>query len=116
MEIVSAYVYENGGVGDGNLTKAVSFPAGASSTASTHQVSQVFYDWEDHLVATKSGVLVTEAGSLSSGQIGFHVTGVSDRLIFDPSVAVRSKRFAETSGYRPAVPPRNKLAAGYLGV
>ena len=41
-------------VGDGNLTRTVSYPTGTNSL----RVTENFYDWRDRVVATKSGVLL----------------------------------------------------------
>ena len=56
MVEVSAFVYDNGGVGDGNLTGQLLFPDGASY--SNVQDTAMFYNWQDELVATKSGLLL----------------------------------------------------------
>ena len=52
MVEVSARVYDNGGVGDGNLTQETDFPGGGAAP----RVTQYFYDWRDRLVASKEGV------------------------------------------------------------
>jgi len=52
MVEVSAMVYDNGSVGDGNLTQKTDFPGGAAAP----RVTQNFYDWRDRLVASKQGV------------------------------------------------------------
>jgi RHS repeat-associated protein len=52
MVQTSALVYDNGGVGDGNLTQETDFPGGGSAP----RVTQNFYDWRDRLVARKQGV------------------------------------------------------------
>ena len=57
---VSAEQYDNGGVGDGNLTRMTVFPD--SSTADA-RVTEYAYDWRDRLVATKSGVQSSEDSS-----------------------------------------------------
>jgi RHS repeat-associated protein len=56
MTEVSANVYDNGGVGDSDLTQTTQFP-GLGQPA---RVTQYFYDWRDRLVAMKSGVQATE--------------------------------------------------------
>jgi YD repeat-containing protein len=55
------YVYDGGGVGDGNLTQATAYP-GLSAAA---RVEQYSYDWRDRLVATKSGVEASEGTSVN---------------------------------------------------
>ena len=51
MVQVAAYEYDNGGVGNGNLTKSTQFPGGSASP----RVVQNAYDWRNRLVATKTG-------------------------------------------------------------
>jgi YD repeat-containing protein len=51
MGEVSANVYDNGGVGDGNLTKTTDFTGNAPDA----RVTQNAYDWRDRLVMTKEG-------------------------------------------------------------
>lgn len=53
---VSANVYDNGGVGDSNLTETTQLP-GLSQAS---RVTDYFYDWRNRLVATKSGMQTTE--------------------------------------------------------
>jgi RHS repeat-associated protein len=53
---ISARVYDNGGVGDGNLTQETDFPGGGAAP----RVTQYFYDWRDRLVASRQGVQDTE--------------------------------------------------------
>jgi hypothetical protein len=74
MVEVSANVYDNGGVGDGNLTESIQFPLppagegeGEGAAASTFRVTEMLYDWQDRMIATKSGALVTEVTSGTSG-------------------------------------------------
>ena len=62
VEIMS-YVYDGGGVGDGNLTSEIDYPDGGTTT-STERVTDNYYDWRDRLVATKQGVQATESSSL----------------------------------------------------
>jgi RHS repeat-associated protein len=52
MVELKASIYDNAGVGDGNLTQAIDFPGGGA----TLRVGQYFYDWRDRLVAGKNGV------------------------------------------------------------
>jgi RHS repeat-associated protein len=59
MVEVSANVYDDGGVGDGDLTQMTEFPAGGAAP----RVTQNFYDWRDRLVASKHGVQDSEADS-----------------------------------------------------
>ena len=55
MTQVTASEYDNGGVGNGNLTKSTQFPGGGASP----RVTQNFYDWRNRLVATKAGATTT---------------------------------------------------------
>jgi RHS repeat-associated protein len=54
--VVSQNIYDNGGVGDGNLTQAIQFPGGTDAPRVTFNV----YDWRDRLVASKAGVQTSE--------------------------------------------------------
>ena len=56
MVEVSSYVYDNGGVGDGNLTQETDYPGGSA----TARVTDYWYDLRDRLVASKSGVQTSE--------------------------------------------------------
>jgi RHS repeat-associated protein len=56
MVQVEGFVYDGGGVGDGNLTQDTLYPGGSAAA----RVTQSFYDWRDRLVATKDGVQATE--------------------------------------------------------
>ena len=64
MVQVAAHEYDNGGVGNGNLTKSTQFPGGGAAP----RVTQNAYDWRNRLVATKSGAtsdLATEDPSVN---------------------------------------------------
>jgi RHS repeat-associated protein len=52
MVEVSSYQYDNGGVGDGNLTQETDYPG----LSAPNRVTDFWYDWRDRLVAQKSGV------------------------------------------------------------
>lgn len=56
MVEISAYVYDNGGVGDSNLTQETDYPGGGAAP----HVTQYFYDWRDRQVAEKDGVQANE--------------------------------------------------------
>jgi RHS repeat-associated protein len=56
MTETTAYVYDNGGVGDDNLTQRTQFPGGTAAP----RVTQYFYDWRDRQVAEKDGVQASE--------------------------------------------------------
>ena len=61
MTKVAEYEYDNGGVGDGNVTKVTQFPGGGAA----NRVTQTFYDWRNRPVAVKSGVETTESTSVN---------------------------------------------------
>ncbi len=57
--MVSQNIYDDGGVGDGNLTETIAYPGGDQP----NRVTLNDYDWRDRLVASKSGVVLNEDGS-----------------------------------------------------
>ncbi len=59
MVEVSSDIYDNGGVGDSNLTQETEYPGGGE----TPRVTQTYFDWRDREVAAKAGVLLNEDGS-----------------------------------------------------
>src|SRR5262249_8222348 len=67
---ISATVYDNGGVGDGNVTATVAFPDNYTGDVGGFQVTQMYYDWRDRLVATKSGALVEYDASIPEDHSG----------------------------------------------
>ncbi len=79
MVELTATIYDNGFVGDGNVTGQLSFPAGSSY--SNVQDTAMFYDWQDRLVATKSGVLLSSGYSENlSGEL---TDGTNRPLVVD---------------------------------
>lgn len=56
MVMVSSYQYDNGGVGDGNLTQETDYPG----LGAAPEVTDYWYDWRDRQVAVKSGVQASE--------------------------------------------------------
>jgi hypothetical protein len=63
MVETAAYVYDNGGVGDGNLTQATLFTGEGSNDPD--EVTDYYYDWRDRLVAEKDGVQSTESDDVN---------------------------------------------------
>jgi RHS repeat-associated protein len=59
MTEVSSNVYDNGGIGDGNLTETIQYPTGTTNP----RVTQIFYDWRDRQVAAKAGVILNTNGT-----------------------------------------------------
>jgi YD repeat-containing protein len=58
---VARFEYDNGVVGDGNLTKVTEIPGGGAAD----RVTQTWYDWRNRPVAVKSGVEATEADDVN---------------------------------------------------
>ncbi len=58
---VAAYAYDNGAIGDGNLTEMTLYPGGSAAD----RVTDYFYDWRNRLVAMKAGVEGSESTSLN---------------------------------------------------
>ncbi len=54
--------YDDGNIGDGNLTKITEFPGGTGAP----RVSESFYDWRNRRVASKGGVQANENLSLTT--------------------------------------------------
>jgi RHS repeat-associated protein len=65
MTEVSSDVYDNGGVGDGNLTQSTEYPGGGQAP----RVTENYYDWRDRLVASKSGLLLSGGSENLSGEV-----------------------------------------------
>ncbi len=61
MVKVTAYEYDGGGSGNGDLTQVTEFPSGGAA----NRVTQAFYDWRDRVVAVKAGVETTESTSVN---------------------------------------------------
>ena len=52
--------FDGGGIGDSLLTQTTDYPGGSA----VNRVSQMFYDWRDRSVASKSGVQASESTSV----------------------------------------------------
>jgi RHS repeat-associated protein len=61
MVETKSYQYDNGGVGDGNLTQETDYPGGGAA----NRVTDFWYDWEDRQVAQKDGVETNETDSVN---------------------------------------------------
>src|SRR5262249_55273506 len=57
MVQTSANLYDDGGVGDSNLTQVTQFPGDGAAV----RVTLSFYDWRDRQVAIKQGAQASEA-------------------------------------------------------
>ena len=72
MVEVAAYVYDEGGAGDGNVTESVSFQYAAAAadwhaTTPTADVTLVGYDWRDRPIAEKDGAMATVSHNATTG-------------------------------------------------
>jgi YD repeat-containing protein len=56
LVMTAQYQYDNGGIGDSDLTQETDYPGGSAPP----RVTQFFYDWRDRLVASKQGVQASE--------------------------------------------------------
>jgi len=72
----TAYEYDNGAIGDGNLTEITQDPGGSAAD----RVSQFFYDWRNRLVAMKSGVEASESTSLNRPIQYFELDNLGQRI------------------------------------
>ena len=61
MTDVESFIYDNGGIGDDDLTEEVQYPDG--NTAGTQDASVLSYDFEDRLIAKESGLTLNDSGA-----------------------------------------------------
>jgi RHS repeat-associated protein len=61
MVKVADYEYDNGGVGDGNLTKMTAHPGGSAAD----RVTKSWFDWRNRTVAVKAGVETSESSDVN---------------------------------------------------
>jgi hypothetical protein len=67
----SSNIYDDGGIGDGNLTETITYPGGGAPNRGT----LMYYDWRDRLVATKNGALLnTDESDNLSGEVASNAT------------------------------------------
>ncbi|HLJ97197.1 MAG TPA: RHS repeat-associated core domain-containing protein [Gemmataceae bacterium] len=105
MVEVSAMVYDNGGVGDGNLTEQTRFPGGGAAP----RVTQDFYDWRDRRVASKQGVQDVEANG-THRPIWYTVYDNLDKTLSQGEYDGDGVSITVSNGV-PDRPPANRLRA-----
>ena len=59
MTQITQNVYDNGGVGDGNLTQTTLYPGGSQAP----RITQLYYNWQDEQVASKAGIILNTDGT-----------------------------------------------------
>ncbi len=104
MTEVSSDQYDDGNVGDGNLTKAtlyVSDPNATGHNASTDRVTTNYFDWQDRQVASDNTISTTYNTLDNLGE-------VTDQKIYDDSVATMPNT---TTNGMPNAPASSALRA-----
>ncbi|MFL5330324.1 MAG: RHS repeat-associated core domain-containing protein [Gemmataceae bacterium] len=81
---VQTYEYDNGGMGDNNVTKLTQIPGGSA----TDRITLTYFDWRDRAVATKQGAQSSETASLDTNRpIGYRIydnlNGVTEARTYD---------------------------------
>ena len=61
MVEIAAYQYDNGGVGDSNMTQEIDYPGDGAAP----RVTQYYNDWRDRQVAEKQGVTLNGSGEVN---------------------------------------------------
>jgi RHS repeat-associated protein len=61
MTEVKSFIYDNGGIGDSNLTETIQYPDG--NTAGTQDVTVHSYDFEDRQIAEETGLTLNGSGA-----------------------------------------------------
>ncbi len=76
MTEVSSNIYDNGSVGDGNLTETIAYPDGNAGTnaVGTARVTLMNYDWRDRLVASQTGPLSSTGSPVQAAGSGSYAT------------------------------------------
>ncbi len=77
MTLVTGYEYDNGGVGDSNLTSATQY---VNSNPADNYVTQYLYDWRDRLISTKDGVQATEDTNVNRSLTVYALDNLGDVL------------------------------------
>lgn len=60
MTETESYIYDNGSVGDSNLTEVIQYPDG--NTAGTQRVTVLDYNFRDQLIVTETGLTLNTSG------------------------------------------------------
>jgi RHS repeat-associated protein len=74
MVKVAEYIYDGGGVGDGNLTKARTIPGGSAA----ERITDYFPDWRNRVVAVKDGVEASESTSVNRPIVYFTIDNLDE--------------------------------------
>ena len=106
MVKVADYVYDDGVVGDGNLTREIQYPDANPDHA---RVTDFAYDWRDRLVAVKSGVQATEDTDHPSPDLRLHPR--QPRRGHHRRAVRRRRRDTEHLGPRSVPAPRRTVTA-----
>ncbi len=64
MAKVASYEYDNGGIGDSNVTRTISYPTGIYDK----QVTQTWYDWRDRPIAVKTGIQTGTVNTINQSE------------------------------------------------
>jgi YD repeat-containing protein len=111
LTLVQTNYYDNGRIGDGNLTETDQYPGGGAAT----RVTQNYFDWRDRRVASESGIGADQA--TTHPQIVFCVLDnlgeCTEQLQYDGSnqtpIAIREA--GGTASDVPAIPDLDQLRA-----
>ncbi len=76
MVKLAEYEYDNGGVGDSNLTKTTTYP----TSIYDKQVDQIWYDWRNRPIIAKSGAQSAESDGINR-PIVYYTYNNSDQVV-----------------------------------